>query len=105
MDASIRAVLITAPDAAVAEALARGLVEARLAACVNVLPGVVSYYRWEGRLEQDQELLLIAKTRESRLPALMEWVRVHHPAKVPEIIALPVIAGDAPYLAWVASST
>ncbi len=101
----VRVVLITAPDAATAEELARGLVKAKLAACVNVLPGVTSHYVWEGKAQRDQEILLIVKTKEPRLAALAKWVRRNHPAKVPEIIALPVAGGDKPYLDWVAAST
>lgn len=100
-----RVVLITAPDAATADKLAAGLVSEKLAACVNVLPGVVSHYVWEGKTRRDSELVLIVKTRESRLADLAAWVRAHHPYKVPEIVALPIVAGDKPYLDWVAAST
>ncbi len=94
-----RIVLITAPRRR-AESLAKGLVEARLAACVNVVPGVVSHYRWQGRLCRDAEALLIAKTTAARLPALERWVRAHHPYTVPEVLALPVAAGSKTYLGW-----
>lgn len=94
-----RLVLVTSP-AVEAEALARGLVEHRLAACVNVLPGVVSHYRWKGKLQRDREVLLIAKTKTSKLPALESWVRAHHPYDVPEVLALPVAGGSKKYLAF-----
>ena len=71
----VRVVLITAPDAAAAEKLARALVEERLAACVNVLPGVHSFYRWEGSVQDDAELLLVAKTRAERVGALAARVK------------------------------
>ena len=102
---STRVVLITTPDAATAEAIARGLVEAKLAACVNIVPGVVSHYRWEGALHKDRELLLIVKTRAGALPRLTRFVRKKHPAELPEIIALAVSEGDPRYLDWIAAST
>jgi periplasmic divalent cation tolerance protein len=101
----VRVVLVTAPDAAVADKLARGLVERKLAACVNVLAGVVSHYYWEGALQKDSECLLVVKTRQARLAELAEWVRANHPASLPEIVALPVEGGDPRYLEWVVSST
>lgn len=76
----------------------------RLAACVNVLPEVTSVYRWQGRMEKTSECLLLAKTVESRLSALQEWLRQHHPYELPEIIAVPVQSGLPEYLAWVNSS-
>ena len=105
MNETIRAVLITAPNAETAEKLAHGLVTLRLAACVNVLPGIMSHYLWKGKLEREAEILLIAKTREARLPELSRWIKANHPAEVPEIVALPVVWGDKPYLDWVAAGT
>jgi periplasmic divalent cation tolerance protein len=83
-----------------AERIAERLVEQGLAACVNVLPGVVSFYRWKGRLERDVERLLLIKTRGERFEALREAIVALHPYEVPEIVALPVTAGHAPYLEW-----
>jgi periplasmic divalent cation tolerance protein len=83
-----------------AERIAQRLVEQGLAACVNVLPGVVSFYRWKGRLERDVERLLLIKTRAERFEALREAIVALHPYEVPEIVALPVTAGHAPYLEW-----
>lgn len=83
-----------------AERIARSLVERRLAACVNVLPGVVSVYRWKGETCRDEELLLIMKTRSERLPALREALVELHPYELPELVALPIESGHAPYLAW-----
>ena len=97
---SIRVVLITAPRGKRAEVLAKGLVESRLAACVTVVPGVVSHYRWQGRLCRDAECLLLAKTSASMLPAMKRWIAMHHPYSVPEMIALPVVDGLKTYLDW-----
>lgn len=99
---TVRVALVTAPDAATADALARGLVEHKHAACVNVVPGLVSHYYWDGALQKDAELLLIVKTTEERLEGARKFVREHHPARLPEFVALPVSGGDAEYLAWVA---
>jgi periplasmic divalent cation tolerance protein len=100
-EAEVRVVLLTAPDAAVAERLARALVEERLAACVNVVPGVRSFYRWEGRLEDASELLLLVKTRADRAGALAARVRELHPYALPEVLELPAAGGSAAYLDWV----
>jgi periplasmic divalent cation tolerance protein len=83
-----------------AERVARALVERRLAACVNVVPGVVSIYRWKGAVQRDSEWLLVAKTRAERLPALKEALSDLHPYDVPEAVALDIRDGLAPYLAW-----
>jgi periplasmic divalent cation tolerance protein len=97
----VRVILITAPDEDTASGLARGLVEERLAACVNLVPGLRSIYRWQGAIEDEAEWLLIAKTTEARVEALRAHVVAHHPYEVPEVVALPVLAGHAPYLDWV----
>lgn len=91
----------TAEDA---ERIARALVERRLAACVNVVPGVVSVYRWKGEVCRDEERLLVIKTRADRLEALREALVGLHPYELPELVALPVAAGHAPYLAWLDES-
>lgn len=98
-------VLVTAPSADVAAELARALVEERLAACGNILPGVKSIYRWQGRVHEDAEALLVLKTTRTRFEALRERVLALHPYDVPEVIALPVEAGSAAYLAWIAGET
>ncbi len=87
-----------------AEHLARLLVERRVAACVNVVPGVVSLYRWKGRVERDDERLLVIKTRVERFEELRAALIALHPYEIPEIIALPVSAGHEPYLAWLSES-
>ncbi len=96
--------LTTVGAAADAERLARALVEGRLAACVNVVPGVVSTYRWKGAVERDEEQLLVVKTRADRIDALREALVTLHPYELPEFVVLPVEAGHAPYLAWVRES-
>ncbi len=99
-------VLITAPaDGDAAERLARALVEERLAACVNRVPGLISTYWWEGKIEEDREELLVVKTTEDRLEALLKRVPELHPYTVPEVLALPVEQGHPPYLEWLVAST
>jgi periplasmic divalent cation tolerance protein len=98
------AVLIACPSGEPAESLARALVEAGLAACVNRLPGVRSTYRWKGEMVTDEEDLLVAKTTREAFAALERFVLARHPYDVPEIVALPVVAGHAPYLAWLEAS-
>lgn len=98
-------VLVTAPTAEQAAALARALVDERLAACGNVLAGVRSVYRWEGSVHEDAEALLVLKTTRARFEALRERVIALHPYQVPEVLALPVEAGSAEYLAWIAAET
>lgn len=91
----------TCPDAATAERIASALVEARLAACVQRLPGVRSTYRWDGRVEQADEHLLLIKTAAARIPAVFERVRSMHPYDVPELLALDVRDATPAYLDWV----
>jgi len=97
-------VLSTVATAEDADRIARGLVERRLAACVNVVPGLLSTYRWKGALEREGELLLLIKTRAEKLDALREALVALHPYEVPELIALRIEAGYAPYLAWLDES-
>ncbi len=98
---AVIAVLITAPDAETGARLAHSLVEERLAACANLVPGVRSIYRWEGRVEDSEEVLLVVKTRAERIDALAARVCELHPYDVPEVIALPVAGGSRAYLEWV----
>lgn len=98
-------VLITVPTEEKAREIARALVEERLAACVNILPGLTSVYRWQGEVVEDQELLLVVKTTTFRFPALKERVLSLHPYSVPEILALPVAEGHRAYLDWLREST
>lgn len=98
-------VLVTAGSAQSAEAIARALVSERLAACVNVLPGVRSIYRWEGKVVDDAEWLLVIKSRRSRFAALEARVRALHPYQIPEVVALDVVEGSNPYLDWLFAET
>lgn len=94
------AVLVTAPDADTAARIARTLVEERLAACGNLVPGVRSIYRWEGAVHDEAEVLLVLKTTTGAVDRLRARVVELHPYSVPEVLALPVSAGHEPYLAW-----
>jgi periplasmic divalent cation tolerance protein len=111
MDDPALVVLCTAPanndsaGADVAARLARGLVDANLAACVNLVSGVRSFYRWEGAVQDDAEVQLVIKTRRSRFAELEEWLKREHPYSVPEIIALPIERGSQAYLDWVRDQT
>ena len=98
-------VLVTCPSAEKAAEIARALVEERLAACGNVVPAVRSIYRWKGKVQDDAEALLILKSARDRFEALRARVLALHPYEVPEVIAVPVEAGHAPYLDWIAGST
>jgi periplasmic divalent cation tolerance protein len=98
-------VMCTAPAGFDSEPLARDLVQRSLAACVQVLPGVVSIYQWKGSVEKSQENLLLIKTRRGRFEEIEAAIRALHPYDVPEIVALPVSDGHAPYLAWIAGNT
>lgn len=88
-----------------ADRLARALIERRLAACVNALPGVVSTYRWKGEVCVEGETTLLIKTRSDRLEELTEVLVELHPYDVPEVIALPILEGHQPYLDWVIDQT
>lgn len=93
-------VLTTVGKAEDAERIGRALVERGLAACVNVVPAVTSVYRWKGKMEKEEERLLLIKTRADRFDALREALVSLHPYEVPEVLALPVAGGHAPYLEW-----
>jgi len=97
-------VLTTCGTAEDAGNLARLLVERRLAACVNVVADVASTYRWQGRVQQDREALLIIKTTASRLTELTTAIQAESKYELPEVIALPVQAGSVPYLMWLRES-
>jgi periplasmic divalent cation tolerance protein len=98
--------LVNAPTGD-ADRIARTIVELELAACVNVVPVVKSFYRWEGRLVEDAEATLLIKTRRALVPRLTEEVKAIHPYSVPEVIALPLdgALGNPDYLAWVRAET
>lgn len=103
--APLRVVLMTAPDTETAARLARALVDERLIACANVLPGVTSIYRWEGAVHEDAECLVVMKTREVLVPRLVERAAELHPYAVPELLALQVMDGLPAYCRWVIDET
>ena len=99
-------VLITAPSTETGKEIARALLDARLAACVNILPAVNSMYVWEGDIYDEDEVLLIVKTRAELLDeGLIPPVQKLHPYKVPEIIVLPIVKGARNYLDWIGEAT
>jgi periplasmic divalent cation tolerance protein len=98
-------ILCTVPDEATAEKLATGLVEGRLAACVNAVPGVKSFYRWQGKIEAETEIQLLIKTRSERFDELAAWISENHPYEVPEIIAIPADRVSDAYLTWAVEQT
>ena len=98
-------VITNLPDAALAQALARQLVEQKLAACVNILSGVKSVYHWQGAIEEASETSLSIKTTQSLYSQLELAIKAAHPYDLPEIIALPIVAGWPPYLDWIIQET
>ena len=98
-------VLCTCPDDETAQSIARQLVESSLVACVNVVPGLRSIYRWNGSVHEDAEVLMILKTTGDRLEAARARLVQLHPYDVPEFVALAVSNGHDPYLQWVTDST
>jgi len=97
-------VLCTCPPGPAAADIAEALVGERLAACVNQLPGVLSSFRWEGRVQQETETLLLIKSTRDRLAALTARIRTLHPYELPEVVAVPVMGGLESYLDWVRDS-
>jgi periplasmic divalent cation tolerance protein len=97
-------VLVTVPNAETADKLGEALVGERLAACVNVIGGVRSIYRWNGAVERDAELLCVCKTTRDGFERLRARVVELHPYELPEVIALPIERGHAPYLDWITAS-
>jgi len=104
MDVDALVVLVTLPDRAQALTLARTLVAERLAACVNLTGEILSVYRWQEAVQEEPEVLCLMKTTRARLEALRARIVALHPYQVPEVLALPVAAGHAPYLEWLAAS-
>jgi periplasmic divalent cation tolerance protein len=96
-------VLVTASSETEAKTIARALVEERLAACVNIIPGLTSIYRWEGNICEDRELLLVIKTQGQKVAALRERIMHLHSYALPEVIALPITEGSVRYLEWLDS--
>jgi periplasmic divalent cation tolerance protein len=104
MAQEVLVVLVTCPPDR-AQQIATALVEERVAACVNVVPSLQSIYRWKDDVQSDGEALLIVKTAQDRFEALKQAVLRHHPYELPEVIAVAVDRGHAPYLEWVVEST
>ena len=100
-----RFIYMTAGSTAAAKQLARVLVEERLAACANVLPGAASIYWWQGTLEEAEEAVIIAKTRADLVDTLTERVKALHSYSCPCVVALPILAGNAAYLDWIGAET
>ncbi|MCC2640491.1 MAG: cutA [Nitrospira sp.] len=98
-------VLVTASSSEEAEQIGRASVNLGLAACSNVVTGIQSIFRWENKVNVESECLIIMKTTLDRFAELETVIRQHHSYAVPEIIALPIIAGSAPYLEWIKSET
>lgn len=92
---------VTVPTEEVAKNIARGLVRGKLAACVNIIPKITSIYEWKDEINEDTELLLMIKTRTSRINELIQYVRSNHPYEVCEVISLPIQNGNEPYLKWI----
>jgi periplasmic divalent cation tolerance protein len=94
-------VLCTLPDQEVAARIAAILVQERLAACVNIIPGLTSVYRWKGTVHQDNEVLLLIKSNAAVYPQLEQRIKALHPYELPEIIAVPIQTGQADYIKWI----
>jgi periplasmic divalent cation tolerance protein len=106
MDEQFIIVMVTTPSEEVGEEIASALVEKKLAACVNMISPIFSLYSWEGKINRDQEVLLIVKSRADLFEKdLIPAVQSVHPYEVPEIIALPIIKGSADYLDWMKQVT
>ncbi len=98
-------VYMTAGDENEARRIGHALIEARLAACVNVIPGMRSLYRWQGEVQDDREVVIIAKTRESLVDALIAKVKELHSYDCPCVVALPIHAGNPEFLDWIVAET
>ena len=98
-------VYTTWPSVVEAEQAARILLEAQVAACVNIIPGMISLYRWNGALERGEEAVMIVKTRASLAENVRATIREHHPYDTPAILVIPIESVDGPYLAWLTSET
>ena len=98
-------VLVTAPDGETAETIGRKLLEERLVACVNVVPGLRSFYWWRGQIEESDELLMLLKARREDVKSIATRVRELHPYEVPEVVATDIVDGLGAYLDWVQAET
>jgi periplasmic divalent cation tolerance protein len=98
-------VYVTAPNEEEAGKIARSLVEDKLAGCVNIVKNMRSIYRWQGKIEDEDEVLMIVKTRKEHFAHIREMVKRLHSYSVPEIIVLPIVAGSEDYLTWLKEET
>lgn len=98
-------IFVTAKDEAQAKRIAEKLVAEKLVACANIVPGIQSIFRWEGKVDRAREVLLILKSRRRHFPSIVKTVKAMHSYDVPEIIALPIIEGNKDYLQWLTEST
>ena len=101
---ALHLILVTAPDAGAGRKLAGAILEARLAACVNIIPGLESHYWWQGKLDRSDEVLLLIKTTKAKLKALQKFVLKKHPYDTPEFVAIPASLVAEKYMAWVRES-
>jgi periplasmic divalent cation tolerance protein len=104
MHPDLRIALCTVPNEATARQIADALVSEKLAACVNIIPSVMSVYRWKDAVEQSEELLLLIKTSEAVWPLLETRILELHPYELPEIIAVPIDTGQADYIKWITNN-
>lgn len=95
----------TCPNIETAEKISRLLINQHMAACVNQLPGITSIYEWEGKIQRDQEVLLLIKTTEERFDAIRQLVIEEHPYELPELIAVPISQGLPDYIEWITQCT
>uniref|UniRef100_V9LEH5 CutA-like protein n=1 Tax=Callorhinchus milii TaxID=7868 RepID=V9LEH5_CALMI len=98
------AAFITCPNQQVATEIARALVQKKLAACVNIIPQITSVYEWKGNIEEDNEVLLMIKTRSTKVVDLAAYVRSVHPYEVAEVISVPIEQGNPPYMKWLSDT-
>ncbi|MFH0855362.1 MAG: divalent-cation tolerance protein CutA [Candidatus Omnitrophota bacterium] len=97
-------ILITAKERKEAEKIAKSLIKNKLAACVNIVSGIKSFFLWQGKLNQVEETLLIVKSRKEKFNKIAKLVKASHSYDVPEIIAMPIVSGFKPYLSWINDS-
>lgn len=103
MQQTYQIILCTSPDKESAEKIAHQLINDKIAACINILPGLTSIFRWQGKIETEQEHLLLIKTRKDRYQAVEKSIQTNHPYEIPEIIAIPIEKGLAEYMQWIES--
>ncbi|XP_026482621.1 protein CutA homolog [Ctenocephalides felis] len=95
---------VTVPTQEIAKRIAKDLVQEKLAACVNIIPNIISIYSWQGKMEEDSELLMMIKTQTNKIPELTAFVKKNHPYEVCEVISVKIDNGNDPYLQWITNS-